>query len=322
MHDGGDSLDYEFSVNETERESNAKKFLSPSLYNFHKKGNTFLNIIFCLIVLWSLDFQIFSGWNIVILGISFVLFDIVVGFIDNFLFHIKPNLKVRRLEDINELQKYVKFLEEKYNDTAKKAEKHFKEECAHCDYRHWYDSLNRYGCGISSKCLTIKEFEYWKDLYKTYKKKLDDMLEEIETQKAVDNTKVSAEYQNKVDYFKDLKKKYSHYMKNEKYGDLKSVVKSLKKLIALLEKKPMGLSFIPNTVYIYLDELQSIFTTLEGLDEEKQNRYSEMVNKISVALSDNIERINKRIDEYEVGDLEVSLNVLYQELVKEEETDV
>lgn len=319
MHNERDT--FVFGVSENERESNAEDILSPTLYNFHKKANTFINIGLCLIVLWILDFQIFKGWNFAIIAGAFILFDMMITVIDNYFFHIKPYYQKKRLDDINKLQNYVSDLEKKYRKSKDKANDYLKNHCKGCDYRNWNDYRNIYYCGHSEqyKCSILKNADYWESRYKKYKAILDKRLEEIEEKQVIENTKVSSEYQNKIDYFKDLNKKYSHYMKNEKYSDLKVVVKSLEKLIALLEKKPIGLSFIPNTTYIYLDELQEVFNTLEGLDEEKQKRYSTMVNKISVALSENIEKINRRIDEYEVGDLEVSLNVLYQELVKEGE---
>ena len=125
MHDGGEPLDFVFSVTETERESNANRFLSPTLYNFHTKSNIFINIFLCLIVLWIFDFKIFAGWNALFIALAFILFDIILGFIDNFLFNIRPYWKEKRLEDVEKLQKYVEFLEEKMRESAKKADKYF-----------------------------------------------------------------------------------------------------------------------------------------------------------------------------------------------------
>ena len=100
---------------------------------------------------------------------------------------------------------------------------------------------------------------------------------------------------------------------------LSPILKSMNTLIATLDKKPMGYGLIPNTLYIYLDELQNILERLIGLEDEKRERYIKDIEKISTALSENIETLIDRITKLETEDIEVSITVLLNELTRNED---
>lgn len=325
MHDVGLSeffdKEYSYGISSLERIVNADKTYPPSVVEKHKKINTYLNIAFCLFVLFLCDFQIFANWNIVKIGVAFVIFDIVLGFVDNYLVNVKPYKENAKLKDVTKYQKYVSELEKKVEELGKKKAAFAKENCAKCSYRYWYSGVgvNTYRCekSLQHQCPIFQEYDWYdKELY-YHKRKLEALLEEMKTEQVLSNEKVSSDYQDKLVYFKDMQIKFEHLSKKSK--GLTPVSKSLKNLITLLETKPIGLTFVPNTVYIYLDELQTISTKLEGLDKEQQERYADKFGKVAKALSENIDDINRRIDNYETEDIEVGLNVLFSELVKDTE---
>lgn len=319
MHDGLYDEGYSYGIPEIEREVNSKKVLPPLTVEKHKKINNILNIIFCFFILFLCDFKVFENWNIVKIGIAFVIFDLVLGFIDNYIINVRPYKQHCELEDITTYQRYVEGLEKKVEELRKKKLDFAKENCSKCSYRYWNDYGNTYRCerNLQNQCPIFQEFDWYENELRYHKRILDKKLEKIETEKVLSNEKVSSDYQDKLVYFKDMKVKFEHLSK--KFEGLTPIFKSLKNLISLLEKKPIGITFIPNTVYIYLDELQTISSKLEGLDKEQQDRYSDKFSKVAVALSQNIEDINRRIDNYETEDIEVTLNVLFSELVKDTE---
>ena len=300
MHDVGLSEfftnEYSYGINSLERIVNADKVYSPSVVEKHKKINTYLNIAFCLFVLFLCDFQIFTNWNIVKIGVAFVIFDIVLGFVDNYLVNVKPYKENAKLKDITKYQKYVKKKKKKVEELGKKKLAFAKENCAKCSYRYWYDSVNQYRCdkNLQYQCPIFQEYDWYDKELKYHKKKLEALLEEMKTEQVLSNEKVSSDYQDKLVYFKDMQIKFEHLAKKSK--GLTPVSKSLKNLITLLETKPIGLTFVPNTVYIYLDELQTISTKLEGLDKEQQERYADKFGKVAKALSENIDDINRRVE--------------------------
>ena len=323
MHDIGlfefFDKEYSYGISSLERIVNADKTYSPSVVEKHKKINTYLNIAFCLFVLFLCDFQIFTNWNIVKIGVAFVIFDIVLGFVDNYLVNVKPYKENAKLKDVAKYQKYVSELEKKVEELYKKKLEFAKENCAKCSYRYWYTGVNPYRCekSLQHQCLIFQEYDWYDKELAYHKMKLEALLEEMKTEQVLSNEKVSSDYQDKLVYFKDMQIKFEHLSKKSK--GLTPVSKSLKNLIILLETKPIGLTFVPNTVYIYLDELQTISTKLEGLDKEQQERYADKFGKVAKALSENIDDINRRIDNYETEDIEVGLNVLFSELVKDTE---
>ena len=319
MHDGLFDEGFSYGIPEIEREVNSKKVFSPITVEKHQKINICLNIVFCLFVLFLCDFKIFENWNIVKIGIAFVIFDFVLGFIDNYIVNVRPYKQNAKLEDITLYQKYVEDLEKKVEELRKKKLDFAKENCSKCSYRYWNDYGNTYRCekSLPHQCLIFQELDWYESELKYHKRILDKKLEKIETEKVLSNEKVSSDYSDKLAYFKDMKLKFEHLSK--KFKGLSPVVKSLENLIILLETKPIGLTFVPNTIYIYLDELQTISTKLEGLDKEQQDRYVDKFGKVAKALSENIEDINRRIDNYETEDIEVGLNVLFSELVKDTE---
>ena len=95
-----------FGVSELEREVIAKDYFPPSNYNKHKSLSTFLNIVVAIGVFF------FFNLNLIAFAISFVIFDIVMGFVDNIVFNYIPKMQVEKTStmSLEERQKYVEKL--------------------------------------------------------------------------------------------------------------------------------------------------------------------------------------------------------------------
>ena len=277
----------------------------------HEIYNFSLNIIS-----FAIAFHFFH-FNLIGLTISFIVCDIVLGFLDNLIFNIKPQIHNYKMKDILYAQKYVESLEKKLKKYEPKYQKCLSEYCRNC--RHSYYQNDSCYHPRYLKCSIVTKYEYTKNLYVEEKKALDKRLKEIEEENLKKEKKISSDFQNKLDYFDTLKKRYTYFVETENMTYLEKIINELSLLVDNLNNKPEALKIIPNTLYIYLDELQTIVDKIISLPEEKKNEYVKDIEKISNALSENIKYTTKRILNYQVEDIEVGINVLLSELIKENE---
>lgn len=131
--------------------------------------------------------------------------------------------------------------------------------------------------------------------------------------------KPAKEYADKAEYFASFAEKLDYFVKNHNFTFLKPIEDSTDKLISLLKMKPDGYSLIPRTLYLYIDELQKVLGKLTGLQTLQMGAYMEDMMRVSSALSKSIDRTIARIEKLDMDDIEVSLSVLINELIKEEE---
>ena len=309
---------FKFLISEEEKKNFITNNLSCSEIKKHNKYNDMLNVIAPIIALIILDFDIFTSYKIVWLAIIYIAFDILMIMLDNFLFNIYPYKQSIKLQDITRRQEYVQQLQIKFEKIQKEFLAFRQRECSNC-----YNYLSRSKrCDSQNKCSIWKDYEFYQKKLDKEKKILEAEFEKIEQSSIETNNKISNEYNDKLEYFKDLEKKYSFYANSKELHVLLPVVKSLKELLEILNKKPNVIVLIPSNIYLYLDELQKVIIKLDLLNEEQKSRYYTMISEITKALAKNIEALNERIDKSETEDIEISLNVLYSELVNKEEKDV
>lgn len=309
---------FKFLISEEEKGNFITNNLSCSEIKKHKKYNDILNVIAPILALVILDFDIFTSYKIIWLAIIYIVFDIFMIMLDNFLFNIYPYKQSIKLQDITKRQEYVQRLQIKFEKIQKEFLSFRQRECSNC--YHYLSRSKR--CDSQNKCSIWKDYEFYQKKLDKEKKILEAEFEKIEQASIETNNKISNEYDNKLEYFKDLEKKYSFYAASKELDILLPIVKSLNELLEILNKKPNVIVLIPNNIYLYLDELQKVIIKLGSLNEEQKSRYYTMISEISKALGKNIEDLNRRIDKTETEDIEISLNVLYSELVNKEEKDV
>ena len=306
-----------FGVSELGREVIAKDFFPPSNYNKHKGLSIILNII----VATGVSF--FFNFNLIAFAISFVIFDIVMGFVDNIIFNYIPKMRVEKISimPLDEREKYVEKLKIKVEELEKKAEKYRKENCDRCTYFSYYSNSCKSTSSTKSCSLVFDDLNFFRNLWREQNKILTLERKKMEEELLEKETPVSRDFKDKIEYFSTLRKKYVYFVEEKNMNYLSSIVVSLDKLITKLNDKPFALQLVPKSLYIYLDELQNVLNKVQGLDNERQERYLRDIEKISEALGYNIEALNQRIDRFETGDIEDTLNTLLNELVKGNKED-
>lgn len=300
------SSKFRYFVSELERESLAEEILTEKQIYVLSFVNIFINSMFGSFILWNTHF------NLIVFGISFIVFDMFLGCVDNYIFNIRPH----SIENwsVEKLQKYVDKLKNKLDISTEKYSKFSIDNCRDCRF---YNSYREYCTAGTRMCFCYSDVLYLKRQYEKYKKILDKKLETVAEEMAVSDTRKSEDFTDKLDYIRSLRAKIEVYVKKNDFRFLKSVLKSLTELIKILEKKPIGVSLVPNTVYIYLDELVLILNQLTELESENREEYIEKVDKISTALSDNIQQLTKRITESEENSIDISIKTLMKELVSD-----
>ena len=111
-----------------------------------------------------------------------------------------------------------------------------------------------------------------------------------------------------------MRNKIAYFIKTYDVTFLNNVLSSIDELNKTLDKKPIGCTLIPGTMYAYLDELQNILSKWVDLDSAQKNMYEKDINRISEAISKFINSLNERIVRLETEDIEVGISVLLNEL--------
>lgn len=257
---------------------------------------------------------VFTRFNLVYFVIAFILCDILLTFVDAYLFYFRP----KRISEygIEELEKYVKKLEVKYNKYAKEYDEKRKKTCEKCKYFSNYERLCQ---GSVNECSLHTNYMKYKRLYSEEKSRLDKMVEEKKKEIAVSDNRKSILYTDKLEYFKTLKIKIDVFLNDKNMKFLKSLSTEIKNLLDILEKKPFGVSMISGTLYIYLDELINVLNSLKELDSENKEDYLKQIEKITKALQEEIFSVSKRISESEEHSIDISIRTLMKELVEEDD---
>lgn len=300
-------------VSELERESEAKQFYSPMFCKNLGYLNIGLNLIVCAFCSYFLEY------NILKIAVCFIIFDIICGFIDTLVCHIYPYYKQNL--SLSQKEKELKKVENKFKYYQEKIDDYRNENCNDCHYFNKYIDSSYNHCSANNPCTLELTFRFYRDKLKELKKEIESEKSKIEEEQIelVNKTKNSKDYSDKAEYFKDKRDVLKLYINKKDMPFLIPILKVLNELNRLLEKKPIGYSLIPNTLYIYLDELVNIISKWSTLDKTRKEMYLESIEKVSKALTENIESLKERINNFEEEDIEVGLNVLLSELIKEKE---
>lgn len=263
---------------------------------FHYLINLLINIgvpiyLFC-----------FAKVSLLEIAIAFVLTDIILVFINYIFFYFIPYKKTMRLSldgvqkridkmsiEKDKLEKYLLKSSNRYSDSYR-------------DYSNDITKLNRF--------ISVEQ-QYLKTEY-----------EKIAKEEIKKDVRVSKDFEDKQEYFQRCGERLRYYINDYKMDVLSPVLQSVMKLKNILKQKPSGMEIVPNTLYIYLDELLNVADSLTRLDDEQKAKYKEDVEKVSLGIRTTIANLIDRINRLETNDIEVSLNVLMQELKKEQNGDV
>lgn len=301
------SSEYITKLSPEEREDIALNISTPRSLKRAQKINNLLNFVVPVLI-----FGVF-GFNLIAFAISFIVFDIILCFMDQLIYVVFPYNKTKNMS-LEAVQKRIDDLKAEKDKISKSLEEFRKKECCGCRY-HYYDNCT----DCSDVRLAVNEMRALNEFIKSEESYLNKELEKIKEKEVAANNKTSKDYSDKKQYLIDIRDKLKYYKNKKNMTFLEPVLKSVKILISTLDKKPMGYALVSNTLYIYLDELQKILEKLTSLDETKKDVYIKDIEKISVALSENINSLINRISKLETEDIEVSITVLLNELTREGE---
>ena len=261
------------------------------------------------------------GFNLIAFAISFILLDIVLNLFEQFTFVTFPYLRSKTLST-NSIKHRIEKIENKVKKIEERIRKLRKRYCNVCDYTYSYMREDYTSCKLM-KALYQRKLIYMVAIERE-KGFLDAQEEEQTKKEIISDERKSKDFDNKIEYLSATKKKIGYFIKNKELTCLSPINESLKKLIKILKTKPNGINFVPSSTYLYLDELQKILEKMTSMDKEKQDKYLSDIQKISDAMSNNLQLLIDKIDKVETEDIDVSITVLLQELTKgqEEKTDV
>ena len=290
-------------------ESLTKEIMDPLTRKRVCRFNLLLNII-----LPVLAFYLFSG-SLMMIALSFVVFDFLCILISNYLFNIEPYNKFIKL-DLKGKQKLLEQINQKLEFCAEKKEKAKRKVCNSCSYSY------------SGNCHRCKDVDMWfemesfyLDLKSYYEDDIKSELEQIKRVEIENDKRKSNDYTDKLDFLQSAYERIVFF--DEKYDivSMKNVTKSLKNLIFILQEKPIGFQLMRVTIFTYIDELLSILDKWQILDKKSKEIYISDIEKISEELGENIRSLSDRISKMEVQDIDVSISVLLSELKSQNEKE-
>lgn len=228
--------------------------------------------------------------------------------------------------DINYLTKFVDKLSKHKN--IRKGKEFQQTHCKECYNAEVRRDGTIYCYNRNRMCDKYGRYYYHQELLDTYSRSLTKMQKEQAIALAKENTKKSAEFDDKIKFFEMMSirtKVFADEITSSKNKTglsnikeiLLDIVDKINKLSKLLAEKPERMQVVPRTLYVYLDELQLILNHFTDLPKEKKNDYSVEIEKVCKALSENIQHTINRVENFNTEKLEVSLETLLQELTKE-----
>lgn len=289
-----------------------KRYYSPNTISCWKFINIFLNIIVACFV-----FNLYK-FNLIAWAVSFVLFDIVAIILDYCFVFIIPKLKFYIL-GLKGIQKYISDLESEIAKVRGNL-------CSNSPCGHHCEKLQNYWCRDDEECSMYIYFSWLtkvKHLLEIYNKVKLEEIEKIEkeAEEAKRISELDKKFVDKLEFYENVKCRISKYSKSMKLDSLNKMENIISELISLLKQKTIGFKLIPNSLNIYLTEFLDVVEKVSNLDSKASKEYKNKLMKIANALSEDVNELNERIRTFEVNDIDVTLKVLYDELVDDDEKE-
>jgi hypothetical protein len=287
-----------------------KRYYSPNTISGWKFLNVVLNIIVACLV-----FNFFK-FNFIVWALSFVIFDIVSIFFDYIFVFIIPKLKFYIL-GLKGIQKYISDLESEIAKVRGNL-------CSNSPCGHHCEKLQNYWCRDDEECSMYIYFSWLtkvKRLLEVYNNIKLEEIEKIEkeAEEAKRISELDKKFVDKLEFYENVKCRISKYSKSMKLESLNKMENTVSELISLLKQKTIGFKLIPNSLNIYLTEFLDVVEKVSNLDSKASKEYKNKLMKIANALSEDVNELNERIRTFEVNDIDVTLKVLYDELVEDDE---
>ena len=255
--------------------------------------------------------------------VAFILLDALGVFFNYVFFKWLPNLFP--LDDsIEGQQKYCNQLLKSLKRNTQRIEKSLQfKKCNHCRYLYLEkqdeNGINVYGHN-SNCCESIKDYLYYikrvRETLREENEKLETMLAELKKQE-----KKNQKQEDKEKYRTDVKEgqlqSYISVLSNLKDLNIKRVntlIENISSLLDVLNTRPEVTKYVPETLYIYLNELSQILEKYSGFDNNLQKEYKPKIQSIVDELNRIISELSKKLLDIDLEDFDVSLDVLYRDL--------
>lgn len=256
-----------------------KKYLYNAVSRKTFKFLNFLSFIFNVII--ALIVYRCVGFNLPILGIVFIVSDIVLNILDQLIFVSIPCL-LTKIKSINILKYRLTKIERVLNKTEHKIKVLKAKYCDDCGYS--YDRSTCY------RCKTM-------DRLKQKKRRLNNIIEnekeyilQLEANKKQNCSKEKKTTDNivcndvKENYFSNIEKKFATLIEKEKLYFLIGLRKNTHSISQILRNKPEAETVIPLSLYIKLDDMFTVANTYVELSQEEKKEQFEMVKNFANSL--------------------------------------
>ena len=234
--------------------------------------------------------------NLIAIAISFILVDFILLKIDEQITIIKPHKKLLGCSIFETQQTFSEI---------KKQRDEMMHNWLHTPSSNTSGNIGKY---LRSLDTFIKFENEW----------MEQKFNLIKEAEMKEDKRKSDEYENKREYFVVFKTKISYFINQYEMPFLQQVNESIDNLMQKLDTHSDGYNLVSTTMYIYMDELQNILNKMSGLDETRIKTYYFELERVAVALSQNIEHLISRIESAETEDIEIGISVLLKELTRDE----
>lgn len=241
------------------------------------KINTLLNIVVCLSII------LLSKFNIIVILLTFIGYDAISVLINKAVLR----LQINKIKDIDELKEEKESIKTKYK----------------------YNNISR------------QEREYLKEAFTRIDNKLNEELEKAkkEMEEIDEAAKMKQKGKKQYDSFKngitllETYKEEHHITNIKKYNAL---LKSAHELDKAIQLNMSGVIFVDSTFLIYTKELLNLLTSYEASSDDVKQDYKEKIKTLLDAFIEYVNRTNEKVKTYNKENIDISYNVLINELNK------
>lgn len=255
--------------------------------------------------------------------VVFILLDLLGVFFNYVCFKWIPSL-INNSESLERQQNYCNQLLKNLKHSTHILERNIKfKQCQKCRYLYSNgtdeNGLNRYQ--YNSNCNdTLKRWvSYINDVRRAFEVesvKLEEMLSKIQKEE-----KKNKKQESKEKFGTDVKEEQlQNYIKiltgldDLNIKRVKTLTEEISSLINVLNKRPEVTKYVPETIYIYLNELSNLLGKYSNLKEDIQKGYKLKIQAIVDELIRIISELSKKLSDMDLEDFDVSLDVLYRDL--------
>jgi hypothetical protein len=268
--------DVYFLMSAEEREEYIYNSVSLKMFRFLNFLSFLLNVFIVLVLYY------FVGFNLIALGIGFIISDILLNVFDQILFITIPYLTTCT-KSTTKLNRRLHKIEKHKGKTEHQITILRTKECKKCNFA--YEANNCYRCKhIEHLQAKIKRLNEIIEIEKQYISELQNKTEVKILTKEKKNSIGIEQNTEKENYFTYITERFSELIGKENLNFLIGLKKNTKSLSQILNNKPELETEIPLTIYSKLDDMLTISYNYIKLKPEEQKEQLEDIKKFTDLL--------------------------------------